>query len=118
MTDVVFDLFTERSGVGRERYVFPPNSRLGYIAEPRFPLQKVALTTGIKVTAHDLRRILCHCGGKRRYQPARAQGAGQSFAAKGVTEGYVQMSVNRLREPAQKVADKLKQLCRTDGRGR
>ena len=30
---------------------------------------------------------------------------------KGVTEGYVQMSVERLREPAQRVADKLKSLC-------
>jgi hypothetical protein len=28
-----------------------------------------------------------------------------------VTAGYVQMSVERLRAPAQRVADKLKELC-------
>jgi len=28
-----------------------------------------------------------------------------------VTEGYVQMKIERLREPAQRIADKLKELC-------
>ena len=30
---------------------------------------------------------------------------------KDVTSGYVQLTAERLREPAQKVADRLKQLC-------
>jgi hypothetical protein len=30
---------------------------------------------------------------------------------KGVTEGYINKKVKTLREPAQKIADKLKELC-------
>ena len=33
-----------------------------------------------------------------------------------VTEGYVQMNAERLREPAQRVADKLKKLCGIRGK--
>jgi hypothetical protein len=31
-----------------------------------------------------------------------------------VTSGYIQLTVERLREPAQRVADRLKQLCSID----
>lgn len=34
-----------------------------------------------------------------------------SLSGGDVTEGYVQMRAERLRAPAQKVADRLKQLC-------
>jgi integrase len=40
MTDVVFDLFTEGSRAGRDKFVFPSNSKVGYIAEPKFPFCK------------------------------------------------------------------------------
>ena len=40
------------------------------------------------------------------------QGIGEPFARhRHVTESYINMTVERLREPTQKVCDKLKMLC-------
>src|ERR1044071_6786692 len=57
MTDYVRDLLVARRALGHEgAFVFPADSRSGHIEEPKFPLALVAKTTGLSVSAHDLRR--------------------------------------------------------------
>lgn len=111
MTDLVFDLFTERCRLGRDQYVFPSNSKSGYIAEPKFPLQQVALVCGVQVSAHDLRRTYITVAESADISPLALKALVNHALGGSVTEGYVQMTAERLREPAQKVADKMKRLC-------
>ena len=108
ITAPVMDLLRRREADGRERYVFAADSRSGHIEEPRHPLDLVAEKTGIRVSAHDLRRT---------YVTAASETPGISelqikmlvnhALPRDVTAGYIMASVESLREPAEKVADRI-----------
>jgi integrase len=113
MTDIVRELLDTRKSIGRDAsgFVFPANSRSGYIAEPRFPLKLVADETGVVVTPHDLRRTFATVAENTDISPLALKALVNHSLGDDVTAGYVQMTVERLREPAQRVADRLKELC-------
>jgi integrase len=111
MTDVVRDLLVARRALGRERFVFPSVGKTGHITEPKNPLQEVARATGIRVSAHDLRRTFVTVAESCDISPLALKGLVNHTLGGDVTAGYVQMNVERLCEPAQKVGDRLKQLC-------
>ena len=115
MTDVVRDLLAARRAVGKEEYVFPADSRSGHIEEPRHPLDLVAEATGIRVSAHDLRRTFITAAESADISPMALKALVNHSLGGDVTAGYVQMTTERLREPAQRVADRLKKLCNDDG---
>lgn len=56
MTTFVRDMLVARRAIGRGEFVFPAEGKHGHIAEPKYPLGLVADATGIRVSAHDLRR--------------------------------------------------------------
>ena len=87
----------------------------GHIAEPKFPLNQVALATGIKVSAHDLRRTYITEAESCDISPLALKALVNHSLGGGVTEQYIQMTPERLREPAQRVCDKLKMLCGVTG---
>jgi integrase len=112
MTDVVHDLLVARRALGDAKYVFPSNSRSGFIQEPKFPLTLVAKATGIDVSAHDLRRTFITVAESTDMSPLALKAlVNHALPSGDVTAGYVQMNVERLRAPAQRVADRLKELC-------
>lgn len=113
MTDFVYDLLVARRAIGIAEFVFPSGGKRGHIAEPKFPLGLVEKATGIEVSAHDLRRT---------YITVAESTDMSAFALKAlvnyslnlggdVTGGYIDMTIARLREPAQKICDRLKELC-------
>jgi integrase len=112
MSDLVHDLLVARRAVGTEGpHVFPGDGEKGYIAEPRYPLGEIFKATGIYVSAHDLRRTYLDIA-EATDMSAYALKALVNHAAGGdVTAGYLGMGVDRLREPAQRVADRIKALC-------
>jgi integrase len=114
MTDVVHDLLVRRRQLGKDKFIFPANSNHGHIVDPKHPLRLIAKATGIEISAHDLRRTYI----------TTAESCDISWSAlkllvnhqlEGVTGGYVQVTPERLREPAQKVCDKLKEFCGVAG---
>jgi integrase len=113
MTDLVRGLLVARRAIGRDSsgFVFPANSRSGHIEEPKFPLKLVAEATGVVVTPHDLRRTFATVAESVDISPLALKALVNHALGKDVTSGYVQMTVERLREPAQRVADRLKELC-------
>jgi integrase len=112
MSDFVRDLLVARRAIGDAAYAFPSNSKFGHIEEPKFALAMVAEASGIKVSAHDLRRTYITAAESTEMSVMALKALANHSLGKGVTEGYVQISVERLRGPAQKVADRLKELCR------
>ncbi|MER8780338.1 integrase family protein [Mesorhizobium sp. M0954] len=114
MTDFVRNLLVARRSVGKEPsgYVFPSHGKkTGYIAEPKFPLDAVGKACGVSVCVHDLRRTFITVAEETEISPMALKALVNHSLGKDVTEGYVQMRVERLRAPAQKVTDSLKQLC-------
>jgi integrase len=112
MSGFVHDLLVARRAIVRDKFVFPsPASRTGFVTDTGFPLGQVADATGIKVSAHDLRRTFMTVAESCDISPFALKGLVNHTTGKGVTPDYIQMSVERLREAAQRVADKMRELC-------
>jgi integrase len=110
MSDFVHDLLTARKKHGGE-FVFPANSESGYISEPKQPLGLIAEATGIKISAHDLRRDFTTAAENTDMSALALKALVDHKLPDDVTAGYVDMTLARLREPAQKVCDLLQVWC-------
>jgi integrase len=111
MTDVVHDLLVARRSLGKTEFVFTAHSASGHLEEPRFFLDQVAAKTCIRVSAHDLRRTYLTIAESCDISPIALRALVNHSLGKDVTSGYIQMNAQRLREPAQRVTDKIKKLC-------
>jgi integrase len=112
MTDFVLDLLVARRALGDDGpFVFGADSKSGHLEEPKFPLQRVAAAIGVAVSAHDLRRTFITVAEGTDISGIALKALVNHSLGKDVTSGYIQMTVDRLREPAQRVCDRLKALC-------
>jgi integrase len=112
LTDLVHDMLAARRKLGDAKWVFPSHGKSGHIEEPKFPLQQIAKATGVAVSAHDLRRTFITAAESCDISVMALKALVNHSLGSDVTGGYVQMTAERLREPAQKVCDKIKSLCR------
>ena len=93
--------------------MFPSSGKSGHIAEPKFPLAAVREATGIDVSAHDLRRTFISVAASTDITPWSLKAlVNHSLGTGDVTAGYIQITVDQLRRPAQQVTDRLKLLCK------
>jgi len=112
MCDLVRGLLVARRAMGNDGpFVFGADSRSGHIEEPKFPLAQVAKATGVVASAHDLRRTYITIAEATDISPLALKALVNHALGGDVTSGYVQMTIERLREPAQRVCDRLKELC-------
>jgi integrase len=111
LTDFVRDLLIARRTIGETKFVFPSHSETGHISEPKFPLGLVGKASGVRVSAHDLRRTYITVAESADISMLALKALVNHNLGNDVTSGYVQMNVTRLREPAQLVCNKMKELC-------
>ena len=112
LSDFLCDLLVARRAVGDAGgWVFPSNSKSGHIEEPKYIFDQVEQSTGINVSPHDLRRTFLTIAESCDISVMALMALANHSPGKSITAGYVQMSPERLREAAQKVADRIKQLC-------
>jgi hypothetical protein len=104
-------MLVTRRAIGDAKYVFPADSASGYIAEPKFHFQQIADATRIRVSPHDLRRTYLTIAESCDLSEFVLRALANHSLGPNVTSKYVQMVAERLREPVQRVADKIKQLC-------
>ena len=111
MSDFVRDLLVARRAIGNAGFVFPGPGETGHLMDALLPI--VVRCRRLRHSGQYARSAthVHHGRGKLRHFPAGAEGAGQPLMGRDVTAGYVQISVERLREPTQRVANKLKELC-------
>jgi integrase len=110
MSSLVRDLLVARRALGRDSFIFPANSASGHLEEPKLALQQVADACGVRVSAHDLRRTFVTVAEATEMSPLALKALVNHALGNDVTAGYVQMTVERLRAPAQRVADRLRAL--------
>ena len=121
MSDFLQDLFVARRAVGDVGpWVFPANSKSGHIAEPRTALYKIAAgkvikDTKIKATVHDLRRTYITVAESCDIPYYALKALVNHTMGTDVTAGYIIANAERLREPQQKVTDKLKEHIKIEG---
>jgi integrase len=111
MSDFVRDLLVARRALGNARWCFPGPGKTGHLSGADWPLRLVEKETGIKVAAHDLRRSFLTVAESCEISPLALKALANHATGNDVTAGYVQLSSERLREAAQRVADKMKELC-------
>jgi integrase len=112
LSDIVRDLLVARRALGRDGpFVFPGNSAAGHSSSFGNALRQIGAATGIKVSPHDLRRTFITVAEGCEISPLSLKLLVSHSTGSDVTAGYVQMSTAQLREPAQRVADRLKELC-------
>jgi integrase len=112
MSSFVRDLLVARRTLGNDgAYVFGADSRSGHIEEPKSHLRQVAKSTGIAVSAHDLRRTFVTVAESTDISPLALKALVNHALGNDVTSGYVQMTIERLREPTQRVCDRMMALC-------
>ena len=113
MSDFVHDLLVKRRALGLGgQFVFPSHSKSGRIVDTAFSLGLVAEKTGVRISNHDLRRTFLTVAESCDVSPLALKAlVNHSIGATDVTSGYIIMTVERLRGPAQRVADAMKKLC-------
>ena len=111
MSDFVHDLLVARRAIGNAEFVFPAPGKAGHIVDPSFSLKTVAVASGIRVSAHDLRRTYVTVADSMDISPMAIKALVNHAVGSDVTAGYAIMTIERLREAAQRVCDKLKGLC-------
>jgi len=114
MTDFVRDLLVARRALGNANFVFPSYARGGYIKDPRAWQDAVCASAGIEFNIHDLRRTYLTVAESCEISVFALKALVNHSLGAGITESYIKMTADRLREPAQKVCDKLKTLCGVD----
>ena len=112
MSSFVRILLVARRAIGDDGgFVFGADSKSGHIEEPKFACALIGEMTGIAVSVHDLRRTFITVAESTDISPLALKALVNHALGNDVTAGYVQMTVDRLREPAQRVCDCLKALC-------
>lgn len=107
LSDFLHDLLARRKVIAINDYVFPANSKTGYINDPRKAMRKVIETSGIEFTLHDLRRTFITIAESLDIPVYALKRLLNHKMQNDITAGYVVMDVERLRKPMQMITDYL-----------
>jgi integrase len=115
MSSFVRDTLVARRAIGvRGDYVFPGSGASGHLEATSHLFAEIQAGCGIRVSSHDLRRVFVTVAEASDISWMSLKALVNHSLPSDVTSGYLQLSAERLRDPAQKVCDKLMQLCGID----
>ena len=106
LSDYLNDLLKRRKESAVKQFVFPGGGKSGYMTEPKRAIDDVTDTTGIEFSCHDLRRTFSTVAESldlSRYTIKALLNHRQDSGD--VTGGYIQLDVERLRGPMQRITD-------------
>lgn len=112
MSNYLFGLFSELQAIRQNEYVFPAfvtDGKTGHMTEPKRQVQKVKGKTKIEFCLHDLRRVF-----KTVAQDTVTKAESDrltNHSSRDAGDGYIILSTEKVREPMQRITDKL--LCLT-----
>ncbi len=112
LSDYVFTLLQERKKrTGKSPWVFTGDGKTGHLVEPKNSVKKIAEDSGVPFMLHDLRRTFTTIAESLDIPAYAIKGLINHKAGNDVTAGYIIMSVDRLRDPMQKVTDRILELA-------
>jgi integrase len=112
MSSFLHNLLVARRALGNDGpFVFPGDGKTGYCQSFTYALDAIGAATGIDVSPHDLRRTFATVAEATEIAPLALKILVAHSTGGDVTAGYTIMSPARLREAAQRVCDRLTELC-------
>lgn len=112
LTKYLCELLKRRIEASSTDHLFPADSKVGYLVEPRKQIDKIIEKTGVQFTVHDLRRTFITIA-ESLDVPAYAlkRLLNHKIDNSDVTAGYIVTDVERLRRPMEKIGDYILELC-------
>ena len=105
MSEYVWELFSRRQINVFSNFVFPGRNVRGPLIEPKKQINKVISRSGIHYTLHDLRRTFITIAESLDVPPYAIKRLVNHKMSNDVTAGYIVSDIERLRRPAQLIAD-------------
>jgi integrase len=107
LSEFVRALLAARQESAKSEFVFPGEGRSGHLINPGKGKERVIEASGVPFTLHDLRRTFITIAESLDIPGYALKRMLNHADGSDVTAGYIVASVERLREPMQKVADYL-----------
>ncbi len=114
LSSFVFDILKRRFGDGCVGYVFPGSGKTGHITKPKRVMQEITKKTCVRFTIHDLRRSFTTTADALDLSAYAVKRLINHSTAGDVTAGYIIHSIDRLRDPMQRITDRLLELAEQD----
>ncbi len=112
MSVQLYRLLLKRRAVGYENeYIFPGKHPSPFLSNPDNYKRDIIATTGIQFCFHDLRRTFITVAESLDIPHYSLKALLNHSMGNDVTGGYIQITTERLREPMQKIADKIMELA-------
>ncbi len=105
MSDFVYELLERRSRQKTSEFIFPADSKTGYISEPKKAVLKVAELSGVPFILHDLRRTFATIADSLDLPAYALKRLLNHKMNNDVTAGYIMRDVERLRKPMQQITN-------------
>ncbi|WP_133129949.1 tyrosine-type recombinase/integrase [Legionella yabuuchiae] len=105
MPDFIYELMERRSRDKTSKYVFPANSKTGYIYDPKKAVKRVVELSGVSFTLHDLRRTFATIADSIDLPAYALKRLLNHKMNNDVTAGYIMKDVERLRKPMQQISN-------------
>lgn len=103
---------------GKTKYVFPGDGEAGHFVEPKRQIAKIVKDSKVKFTLHDLRRVFITQADALDLSVFAIKRLINHSIGGDVTSGYVVTDVERLREPMQKIEDRMLMLAKVKKAGK
>ena len=119
MSNYLFDIFKQLQSMRLSKYVFPAlvkRNMTGHMADPRRQTNKIKDKTGIKFTPHDLRRTFKTIAQNTVTISENHSLTNHSTGNAG--DSYIILTTDKLREPMQRVTDRILALAGRDKNGK
>lgn len=110
MSTHVYDLLVARRALGKDKFIFPGPGKAGHISDLQCAFNEIEQQTGIKISAHDLRRGFVTTAESIGIPLGAIKGL-VNHTESDITMRYAIVSQDRLRAATQAITDRLKELC-------
>lgn len=105
LSDYLITILKRRKKVQANEFVFSGRGGDGRFDDPKRQIAKVVKQSGIKFSSHDLRRTFISVAESLDISTYAIKRLCTHSLGSDVTAGYIQMDVERLRAPMQKITD-------------
>ncbi|MEQ1560398.1 MAG: integrase family protein [Methyloglobulus sp.] len=105
LSDYLADMLINRKANCASIFVFPGDGVSGHLQEPKRQIAKVIAQTEMTFTLHDLRRTFVTIAESLDISAYSVKALVNHKQGDDVTSGYIQLNVERLRQPMQTITD-------------
>jgi len=106
MPDAIQDIIKRRESLAENEYVFPGQGGKGHITELKRAVEAVEKKSGVNFCLHDLRRTYAGIA-EQEVSYAMLKRLLNHYTGNDVTAGYLVIPTDQLREPIQKITNRI-----------